>query len=395
AAIKKAGIDDNTLVIFTSDNGCSPEANFEVLAKFGHAPSGKYRGHKADIYEGGHRVPLIARWPSQIKGGRTSNSIACLTDLYSTLEEITVQERQPLGGEDGFSLLPEFSGKGSTVRKSIISHSISGHFAIREGDWKLCLCRGSGGWSSPREDDAKKKGLPAMQLFDLKDDPSEQTNLFEKHPEKAKALLALLDEQVTTGRSTPGENVPNDRVINYLPTEKIFNGKDLSNWRVDSKSNHPHWTVKEGIIHCQSGPKNKGSILWTKKEFSDFTLTLDFKNGEGKIDSGVMLKRAHDQIQIGISGSLKRDLTAAPYIPKKGYPVEGKEAIAAVKPKGWNTLKIQVEGNTYTTWLNGVKGVTYVSDSSIEKGPLGLQLHPGNDMEISFRNIEVTESASK
>ena len=217
AAIKKAGIDDNTLVIFTSDNGCSPEGNFEALAKFDHHPSGKYRGHKADIYEGGHRVPLIARWPSQIKGARTSDSIACLTDLYTTLEDITEQPRKPLGGEDGFSLLPDFSGKGTTARKSIISHSISGIFAIREGDWKLCLCRGSGGWSKPREPDAKKQGLPEMQLFNLKEDPAEKNNLFQKEPEKVKALLALLQDQVDKGRCTPGEPVENDRKVSVLP----------------------------------------------------------------------------------------------------------------------------------------------------------------------------------
>ncbi|MCX8239016.1 MAG: DUF1080 domain-containing protein [Akkermansiaceae bacterium] len=176
-----------------------------------------------------------------------------------------------------------------------------------------------------------------------------------------------------------------------LANESLFNGKDLENWRVDSKSKHPHWTVKEGLIQCQSGPKKSGSLLWTKKEFKDFTLTLEYKLGEGTIDSGVMIKKPHDQIQIGISGSLKRDLTAAPYIPGKGYPTESKEAIAAVKPKDWNILKIEVKGNTYKTWLNGVEGITYESKTAIEKGPLGLQLHGGKDMAISFRKIEITE----
>jgi len=179
----------------------------------------------------------------------------------------------------------------------------------------------------------------------------------------------------------------------FAHAEPLFNGKDLSNWRVDSKSKVEHWTVKDGTLHCQSGPKKAGSILWTNKEFTDFTLTLEYKNGEGTIDSGVMLKSAHDQIQIGISGSLKRDLTASPYIPGKGYPVEGKEAIAAVKPKDWNTLKIEVKGNVYKTWLNGVEGVTYTSETSKDKGPLGLQLHAGKNMAISFRNLEITEAA--
>ena len=104
-----------------------------------------------------------------------------------------------------------------------------------------------------------------------------------------------------------------------------------------------------------------------------------------------MIRNGKDQIQIGISGSLKRDLTASPYIPGKGYPVEGKEAIAAVKQKDWNKLKIEVDGKTYKTWLNGVEGITYTSESATLKGPLSLQLHGNRDMSISFRNIEIEE----
>ncbi len=177
-----------------------------------------------------------------------------------------------------------------------------------------------------------------------------------------------------------------------LAAESLFNGKNLDQWRVASKSKAIHWTVKDGTIHCQSDPKKAGSLLWTKQEFTDFTLTLEYKLGKGTIDSGVMLKRPKDQIQIGISGSLKRDLTAAPYIPGKGYPTESKAAIAAVKPAGWNTLRITVTGNTYKTWLNDVEGITYTSETAIARGPLGLQLHAGKDMSISFRNIRITEN---
>jgi len=179
--------------------------------------------------------------------------------------------------------------------------------------------------------------------------------------------------------------------LSALADVSLFNGKDLTGWKSDAKGDFPYWTAKEGEILCQSGPKKKGSILWTEKKFTNFTLTLDYKLGEGTIDSGVMLKSAHDQIQIGISGSLKRDLTASPYIPKKGYPVEATKAIAAVKADDWNTLKIEVKGNTYKTWLNGVEGITYTSTTATEKGPLGLQLHGGKVMAISFRNLEVTE----
>lgn len=217
-AVKSAGLDDNTLVIFTSDNGCSPEANFDLLKGKGHYPSAKYRGHKADIYEGGHRVPFIARWPGQIEGGRKSEALACLTDVYATLQAVTEQDKQTLGGEDGYSLLPVFKGETTSGRETLISHSISGSFAIRQGSWKLCLSGGSGGWSAPREGDAKKKGLPPMQLYNLAEDPAEKKNLLNDEPEKVNALLLLLDEQVQSGRCSPGEKVNNDRDVKFLPT---------------------------------------------------------------------------------------------------------------------------------------------------------------------------------
>ena len=217
STLKDAGIDDNTLVIFTSDNGCSPEGNFAKLKKHGHDPSAGYRGHKADIYEGGHRVPFIARWPKRIQPKRTTTAIACLTDVYSTLEDITAQPRQSTGGEDGFSLLPVFDGKESSGRESLISHSIGGSFAIRNGDWKLCLCAGSGGWSAPREPDAMKKGLPPLQLFNLANDRGEKKNVAKDNPEKVASLLNQLTEQVKNGRCTPGEAVTNDRDVKFLP----------------------------------------------------------------------------------------------------------------------------------------------------------------------------------
>lgn len=217
ASLKANGIDDNTLVIFTSDNGCSPEGNFDLLKGKGHDPSAGYRGHKADIYEGGHRVPFIVRWPGQIKPGRKTDALACLTDVYATLEAITGQPRQPLGGEDGFSLLPVLTGGNTSGRETLISHSIGGSFAIRKGAWKLCLSAGSGGWSAPRERDAKKLGLPPMQLFNLNSDRAEKKNLATEQPAKVQELLNLLNREIANGRCSPGKNVPNDRDVKFLP----------------------------------------------------------------------------------------------------------------------------------------------------------------------------------
>ena len=132
------------------------------------------------------------------------------------MRELTSQAANDNGGEDSFSLIPAFKGQ-PTGRESLISHSIGGSFSIREGDWKLCLAAGSGGWSAPREPEAKKRGLPPMQLFNLKTDRGEQTNLVQKEPERVSSLLNLLSEQVAQGRCTPGKQVSNDRQVSFLP----------------------------------------------------------------------------------------------------------------------------------------------------------------------------------
>ncbi|WP_237607733.1 sulfatase family protein [Roseimaritima sediminicola] len=218
SVLDELGIDDETLVVFTSDNGCSPQANFSVLKEHGHDPSAGYRGHKADLYEGGHRVPLIARWPGKIAKGGQSDALVCLTDLYATLAELTGQTPAATAGEDSHSMLGVLTGREQTTsRSSLISHSINGSFAIRQGDWKLCLAAGSGGWSAPRDNVARKRGLPPMQLYHLGDDPAEQNNLIEQHPEKVEALLQLLERQVRQGRSTAGRAVKNDRDVQFLP----------------------------------------------------------------------------------------------------------------------------------------------------------------------------------
>ncbi|MCC9655883.1 sulfatase family protein [Rhodopirellula halodulae] len=216
-AIAKAGIEDETLVVFTSDNGCSPQANFGKLAEFDHDPSAGFRGHKADIYEGGHRVPLIVRWPGKVVAGETTSAVACLTDLYTTFQSITGQPREAAGGEDGFDLSGVFAGDAASDREALVSHSIGGSFAIRRGNWKLCLSHGSGGWSDPREPKAKNAGLPPMQLYDLDADPGERNNVADQNPDVTQSLLRLLREYVDSGRSTDGPKLSNDRDVTFLP----------------------------------------------------------------------------------------------------------------------------------------------------------------------------------
>jgi arylsulfatase A len=211
--IKKAGIEDNTLVIFTSDNGCSPEAQFDELAEKGHFPSYIYRGHKADIFEGGHRVPFIAKWPKKIKKGIISSEVICTTDLMATCAEIAGYDLADNEGEDSYSMMPLFEHRvmKKPLREATIHHSINGSFAIRKGDWKLIMCAGSGGWSFPRpEDKSVIDTLPEIQLYNLAENPGERKNLYATHPEKVEELRSLLKDYILNGRSTPGEAQNND-----------------------------------------------------------------------------------------------------------------------------------------------------------------------------------------
>lgn len=171
--------------------------------------------------------------------------------------------------------------------------------------------------------------------------------------------------------------------------KKIFNGKNLEGWVVPAPESC--WTVSKGVLLVKSEPTKKGAILWTEKSYQNFVLQAEFLMGEGTVDSGFFLRSENDQIQIGISGSLKRDMTGSPYIPKLRYPVEATGVKELLKPKDWNSLQIKVIGNTYTAYLNGKQVMTYTSEGMAASGPIGIQLHPGNEMSISYRKIMLAE----
>lgn len=213
--IKEAGIEDNTIIVFTSDNGCSPQADYNILKEKGHNPSYIYRGHKADIFEGGHRVPFIVKWPKNIKKGSTSNQTICTTDFMATCAEISGYNLADNEAEDSYSLVPLFNQEevNKPFREATVHHSINGSFAIRKGDWKLIMCAGSGGWSFPRPDNKTTiDTLPKYQLYNLKEDPSETTNVIAANREKFEELKMLLVKYITEGRSTLGAPQQNDAI---------------------------------------------------------------------------------------------------------------------------------------------------------------------------------------
>jgi len=225
-AVEDAGIEENTLIIFTSDNGCSPAVNLKKLESKGHNPSYIYRGHKADIFEGGHRIPFIAKWPNLIEAGTKCDQTICLIDLIATCASIVNVELAENAGEDSFDLMPLFKNSKSTdyLREATVHHSIDGQFAIRKGDWKYIFCPGSGGWSKPN----KRSGLdslPPFQLYNLKNDPGEKVNLYSKHPEIEMELKQLLTDYINNGRSTAGKKQENDKANKWPQIDWIENSK--------------------------------------------------------------------------------------------------------------------------------------------------------------------------
>ena len=167
----------------------------------------------------------------------------------------------------------------------------------------------------------------------------------------------------------------------------IFDGKSLDGWQV--KGGAECWSVADDAIVGKNNDKKQGSILWTNDAFDDFIFEAEFQFS-GDIDSGFFLRNENEQIQLGVSRSLKCDMTCSPYIGKKGiYPVGAVGVDKLLKTGEWNQIKITVKGKKYIVVLNGKQVLDYTTDEALEKGPIGLQVHPGVEMQVKFRNLRV------
>jgi len=223
AELKEQKIAEKTVVIFSADNGCSPAAGIEKLQEKGHFPNGPWRGHKADIYEGGHRVPFLVRWPGQVKAGSQSSRTICLTDCFATIADILNEKLPDKAAVDSFSIVSALRGEsGKMERAPVIHHSINGSFAIRDGAWKLSLCPGSGGWSQPKPAKAlADESLSPVQLFNLADDPKETKNLATTEADRVQSMASRLAQMIRAGRSTAGDDQRNDGWPDTFPKKVL------------------------------------------------------------------------------------------------------------------------------------------------------------------------------
>jgi arylsulfatase A-like enzyme len=240
AALDRSGAAKNTLVIAASDHGPAlyagrekkaTYAQLKELEKDGHYSSGPYRGYKFSVYEGGFRIPCVARWPGVVAPGGGCDALIGLQDLLATAAEITGTGLKPAEAPDSVSFLPLLRDPAAKGAREDLVVQGAPAVAFHSGAWKLALCPGSGCngryGNSPPQEEAWKKALesygktpanrkdlekaPFVQLFHLDKDPGESKNLAAGHPGKVRELFKLINEQIASGRSTPGPRVANDR----------------------------------------------------------------------------------------------------------------------------------------------------------------------------------------
>jgi hypothetical protein len=176
----------------------------------------------------------------------------------------------------------------------------------------------------------------------------------------------------------------------------LFNGKDLTNFNAEGAK--PFWRVENGILIGENDAALKGHYLWTQKEYGDFVIEFDVRwktATERGVDTGLEMRKPKIQLQLGVSGSLRVDMSGSFYTGgKPAYPEAGqaKDAKKLMKPEGeWNTFRIQAKGNTFTCWINGTKASEYTDAKFSGAAPLGLQIHSGAVMKCEFRNIKIAE----
>jgi arylsulfatase A-like enzyme len=198
-ALEKAGKLDNTLIIVTSDNGSNWTP--EDKQKYAHRANYIYKGQKADIYEGGHRVPYIAKWKGVIPAGFESNQTMCTTDLFASIAGLLNNSKVDNGAEDSYNLWPAYTANvAEPIREATVHHSFNGMFSIRKGKWKYTSHLGSGGFTKPKSLEPKEGEAPGT-LYDMVNDPKEENNLYDKHPEVVEELSQLLEKYKNQGYS--------------------------------------------------------------------------------------------------------------------------------------------------------------------------------------------------
>lgn len=183
--------------------GPDPEVVSDCVT-YGHRSTHIYRGQKADIWDGGHRIPLLVSWPDHVPQNARSDDLICLTDIFATPADVLDEPLPRCAAEDSFSFFSLLRGpnSGEAARSTVIHHSLSGMFAVRNGRWKLIPELGSGGFTPPKSREPSP-GEPPGQLYDMQNDPSEGENLYDEWPDVVSRLRNILEKARDNDRTAP------------------------------------------------------------------------------------------------------------------------------------------------------------------------------------------------
>ena len=266
-SLEHAGLTEDTLVIFTSDNGCASYIGVPPLEAQGHFPSGPFRDYKASVHEGGHRVPFVIRWPQAITPGTVCSQLVHQADVMATLADIFQVPLPPDAGEDSFSLLPLLQGGSTPVRTQSVNTTCNGLPSYREGPWKLIL-------------QADAATGTAVQLYNLDQDPREASNMAGREPERAAAMRQAFEQLIVAGRSTPGQSQKNDVRVTRYPKTSTPAAKARKKAKADPPPAEPAAAAAEPqslqiyVLMGQSNMAGRGQLEKTREPLHPKILML-------------------------------------------------------------------------------------------------------------------------
>lgn len=385
-SLDKAGLSKNTLVLFSSDNG--PVWYEKDVKKFGHRSVGPLRGIKASVWEGGHRVPFIAKWPGHVKPGVKTDRMIAFADVFATLADVAGQKNIKQGtAEDSESFLKTLLHPDQKQQSR--SPIVHGGKTIRDGDWKLINTKGSRGFNAER---GRKYSI---ELYNLKDDLSEKNNLAKKMPEKVESLKKKLQTILNDSASSKTDST-------WL---ELFNGKDLSGWQANS---HPEsFTVEKGLLKAHG--KNGMSHLFYVGEIGKDVAFKDFEL--------VAVVRSEPNSNSGIFFHTNRELRGGKYL-NKGYEVQLNNSLKEKRKTGslygivdldtspadetkWFEVRLRVEGKRIQIFVEGKRVVDYTEPPKPTRKParakrlldpsggaIAIQAHDPNSV-FYFKQIRI------
>lgn len=366
-ALDDQGLKENTLIIFTSDNGPMPwdgtnmQGVMNSLLQYGHNPSYVFRGKKSDIWEAGHRVPFIARWPEQIPANTKNDEIISLVDFMGTCAGILGETLPEGAGEDSYNLLPVLTAQNydRPLRNALVNHSGKGLFALRQGDWKLILGGGSGGFTNPQtEEAAAALGWPPIQLYNLANDIGEKNNLQAFYPDKIIEMTAILDSIKRGKVINPSGSIYADNILEFDATD--------TNSYIDCGAQQTYMPDNFTIELWANFTASGGTILSTGASSATlgnqgYTLRLNTNNNKVEFTFGI----STGTWQVSSSSG-------------------------AVSLNTWTHIAIVYNRSSVQMYLNGVdNGLTeFTSPMSVSSQKLYIGEHP------SFSNRRITGQLS-